>query len=308
MYQLIRYCLVSVILSTLGSAGTITYLSRDAWQSAVDTLGQPFATDNFSNPTGASPSLNFSLLALTSTGKSTADSSDQKKPIKVDTSFIDLFANPDGGNYVGTVGRTAVSTTTVTTTNSEWCKNGTCVPGTEQQTTQTSTFSDVRSLEMDFTYPTLAFGFDYVATLAGSSPDSMNHAFRMVLTFVDGTTSRAWVNSDLDFASYQEGFMGITSDLAIVSATLHAPDRSLGSTVTTSGGDWTYQLTKPKKGDFYTYSLTQTVSSDQSSALLITNLTTMTPEPAPVTTMALGMFLIGVGCLLRRRYSRNRAR
>jgi hypothetical protein len=290
MLQRVRWCLLYALWSSVGTAGTITYLSRDAWQLAAPG----FLTDDFSPPTGVTPSMDFSLVALTSTGRSSASSSTQPHVSHVDTSFIDLFANPDGGNYVGTVGRTAASSSTVTTTNTEWCKAGTCVQGTEQQTTEWSDYSDVRSLEIDFHRATLNFGFDYVATLSGSSPNRMNHPFRMIMTFIDGTTSSLWVGGGKAFSSYEEGFMGVTSDLEIVSVTLKAPDRSLGSTYTTAGGDWTYQLSKPKKGDFYTYSLSETTSSDQSSALMITNLSTTVPEPAPAGCMALAGLLLAI--------------
>jgi hypothetical protein len=298
---------VSLILAGMGlaaNAGTIEYLSRDAWQAAVTG----YSTEDFSRPIGdTASSLDFSFLALTSTGRSSSDSSDHPNVKHVDTSFIDLFANPEGGNFVGTVGRTTLSTSTVTTTNSEWCKNGVCTQDTPVQTTSYSDYSDVRSLEIDFRYVTLNFGFDYVATLSGSSPDRSNHPFRMILTFIDGTTSSLWIGGNSAFPSYSEGFIGISSDLYIASVTLRAADRSLGSSFTSVGGDWTYNQTKPKKGDQYLYNLQETTSSDQSSSLAIANLSATVPEPAPGVLIGVGGLLFGAGSLIRRRNSRKRA-
>jgi hypothetical protein len=84
--------------------------------------------------------------------------------------------------------------------------------------------------------------FDYIACLSGSSPNRTNHAFRMVLTSFDGTTSSVWVGGGQAFAPYEEGFMGITSDLYIESVVLKAPDGSTGTNTTITGGEWVYQL------------------------------------------------------------------
>jgi hypothetical protein len=305
MFHRICACLILAGLVMAANAGTIEYLSRDAWQAAVIS----YSSEDFSRPIGdSSSSLDFSLAALTSTGRSSSDSNTHPDVKHFNTSFIDLFANPEGGNYVGTTGRTSLSTSTVTTTNTEWCKNGTCTPDTPQQNTTYSDYADVRSLEIDFHYATLNFGFDYVATLSGSSPDRANHPFRMILTFIDGTTSSLWIGGNSAFPSYSEGFMGITSDLYIASVTLRAADRSLGSTFTSVGGDWVYQQTKPKKGDQYTYSLQETTSSDQTSALMIGNLTATVPEPAPGVLIGMGGLLLGIGNLLRRYRSSKRSR
>jgi hypothetical protein len=292
MNRLLRFLGICAFLSSIGNCGTITYLSRDAWLLGAGTLG-PLGTEDFSDPSGVSPSLQFGLAAITSSGRSSFSSDTHPTVKHVDTSFVDVFPDPDGGNFIGTVGRTALSTSTVTTTNSEWCKAGTCAETGEQQATVWSDFSEVRSLDIDFKYPTLSFGFDYFATISGSSPNRTDHAFRMILTFIDGTTSSLWIGGAMDFSPFQEGFMGVTADLDIVSVTLKAPDRSLGSTFTSTGGDWTYQQTKPKKGDFYTYSLSETTSSDQSSTLQIGNLTTITPEPGQAANFILGGILIG---------------
>jgi hypothetical protein len=295
MLHLLRICLVASALSAMASAGTITYQSRDLWQLAVTG----YATEDFSAPVGLSPSVDFSLVAVTSDAKATTTTDTKVK--HVNTSFLDLEPNPDGGNYIGTVGRTESSSTTITTTNTEWCKAGTCVEDTPVQTTTSLDYSDVRTLEIDFHQPTLNFGFDYIATLSGASPNRSNHAFRMVLTFIDGTTSSLWIGGNHAFASYQEGFMGVTSDLDIASVVLHAADRSVGTNSSITGGDWVYQTTKPKKGDLYAYSLSEITSSDQSSALLISNLTATIPEPAPATSLGLGGLLLGVGYFLRKR-------
>jgi hypothetical protein len=133
------------------SAGTLTFDTRDAWlMVATNTLNE-----NFANPVGDSPNFNFGAVAITATGKSTATSSDKPHTIRTDTSFIDLFESPDGGNFIGTVGRTTLDTTTITTTNSEFCKNSVCTPGTPVQTVDTANFDDVRTLEIDFHYPVL---------------------------------------------------------------------------------------------------------------------------------------------------------
>jgi hypothetical protein len=132
----------------------------------------------------------------------------------------------------------------------------------------------------------------------------MKHPYRMVLTYLDGTTSSLWVGGNQPFADFQEGFFGVSSDLQIVSATLHAPDRSVGVNYSATGGDWTYQFTKPKKGDFYTYNLTETYTSDQSSALLIGNFSTDVPEPTTFMTLGGGLLLVAA-CLKRRHRSRK---
>jgi hypothetical protein len=302
MFQLMRRFLLFVVLSSIASAGPITtYLNQDMWNAAV---GHSFL-ETFLNGSGDSTTMDFSTLALTSTGRSTSSSSDHPKVKHVDTSFIDIFANPDGTNSVGTVGRTTFDTSTTTTTNTESCKGLTCTVGVPVTTTTFQDFADVRTLDINFHVPTLNFGFDYVATLAGSSPNRMNHAFRMVLTFVDGTTSSVWIGGNQDFTDFQEGFMGITSDILIASVTLHAPDRSLGSTTTITGGDWTFVGTKGKK-DIFNYSLATTTSSDQSSTMTLSNFFVTTPEPAPAITMALGGMLIGLACFARKRASRSK--
>jgi hypothetical protein len=300
MILLIRVSLICAVLSSAGSAGILTFATRDAWEMVASRV----VNEDFSRPSGDSPNVGFTWLALTSDGRSTASSSDRPKVIHVDTSFVDLFASPDGGNYVGTVGRTTASTITTTTTNTEWCKNGTCVEGTPVDTTDSSDYSDVRTLEMNFNYAIFNFGFDYVSYLSGSSLNRMNHPYRMVLTFVDGTTSSLWVGGNHAFSDYQEGFMGVSSDIAIVSVLLRAADRSIASNYSTAGGDWEYQYSKPKKGDFYTYSFSETFSSDQSSALMIGNLSINTPEPATFLMLGAGLIVIGA-CGRRRQRSRT---
>jgi hypothetical protein len=287
---LLRICLIFAVLASAGRAGILTFSTRDAWELFTGRLGN----ENFSSPSGDSPHIDFPLVAVTSNGRSAASTSDQSKVIHVDTSFVDLFASPDGGNYVGTVGRTTASTTTTTTTNTEWCKNGTCIEGTPVVTTDSSDYSDVRTLEIDFHYAILNFGFDYISTLSGSSLNRMNHPYRMVLTLVDGTTSSLWLGGNHAFSAYQEGFMGVSSDIGIRSVVLRAADRSIAPNEFTSGGDWTYQLSKPKKGDFYTYSFSDTLSSDQSSALLIGNLSIDLPEPATFLMLGSGLLLVAV--------------
>ena len=287
-----------VIAGSVANAGTISFFSRDAWQAAAG----PLVNETFSNPIGSGASLDFGAVSLTSIGHSSASSSDLARVIKVNTSYIDLLPTSDGGNYVGTVGRTAASSTTVTTTASEWCKNGVCTQSAFDQSVQFSDYSDVRSLMIGFHDPTFDFGFDYIAYLSGSSPNRTNHAFRMHLSFLDGTTSSVWVGGPTSFSPYEEGFMGIIADEPIISAEIVAPDRSIGSNSSVSGGDWQYQLTKPKRGDFYTYSLSQTVSSDQSDALLLGNLSVTTPELSPSVGLLFGCFCIAA---LRRRRMRR---
>jgi hypothetical protein len=309
MFQLMRSFLLFVVVSSIASAATITtYLNQDMWNAAA---GRSF-TETFLNGTGDSTTLDFSTLALTSTGRSSSSTDTHPKVKHVDTSFIDIFANPDGTNSVGTVGRTTVDTSTTTTTVTETCRpvgiDTTCTVAAPVTTTTFQDFADVRTLDLNFHTPTLSFGFDYVATLAGSSPNRLNHPFRMVLTFVDGTTSSVWIGGNQAFTDFQEGFMGITSDILIASVTLHAPDRSLGSNITTAdSGGFVFTGTNPKgTRDIFTATNSTTISSDQSSALILSDFFITTPEPAPAITMALGGMLISLACFARKRASRSK--
>jgi hypothetical protein len=91
--------------------------------------------------------------------------------------------------------------------------------------------------------------------------------------------------------------------MLIVSATLSAPDRSLGYNQSSSTGDWILTGSKPRKGlTFYSQTTTDITSSDQTSSLVLTDLTTAAPEPGSVGMMAFGGLLLAA--LYRFRASR----
>lgn len=281
-------CVLCAILPAAAHAGTISYYSRDAWELA----GPPqIDVEDFSTANGNGPLMNFAMAAITSVGTTVSSSTADPRVSRVDTSFLDLSPAADGGNYLGSVGRTTDFAQTNTYTNTEWCKNGVCTAGTLREQTDSYDYSDVRSLEIAFAMPVWSFGFDYVAFLSGTSPNRMTHPFRMALSYIDGTTSRLWVGGGQVFADYNEGFMGVRADKPVRAVTLRAANRSLGAAYSSTGGDWTYEFSRPRKGDFYTYSLTETFSVDQSSALWIHNLSIATPEPGTIGLTAGGLLV-----------------
>jgi hypothetical protein len=326
IYKFAQVCLIFAIFAGDGLAGTISsYYTRGDWESAVGAISS-FTTDNFANPQVISPAtMGFAFASLTSTGQQSVSSSADPTVSIQDTSALDLLPTADGGNYIGSAGRSSVYSSTYTETNTMACDQTdptSCITNIPARSVDWFNYKDVRKLGMNFYTPTFNFGFDYIAFLDGSSPNRITNAFKMILTFADGTKSSIWVNGDAPIypdpstgTGYADGFMGVTSDTPIASVTLRGVNRYLGfNEVATGSTDFTYQYSDATS-DYYGYQYTDTISSDQTSSLLLTNLSATdvagfnapnfsppanAPEPGTVSLFALAGLLIAASCGIRK--------